>query len=130
MKELRYLNKYFFKYKLHLGLGIVFIIISNALQIIPASLVRLAIDYVTDNIPYYKSFEGLEAQQGVYNDIVLNILLFAGLILLMALLRGIFLFMVRQTIIVMSRLIEFDLKNEIYAHYQTLSLSFYRRNNT
>lgn len=130
MKELRHLNKYLFKYKYHLGLGILFIIISNAFQIIPASLVRLSIDYVTENIPYYQSFDGLEAQKVVYNDIVLNILMFAGLILLMALLRGIFLFMVRQTIIVMSRLIEFDLKNEIYSHYQSLPLSFYRRNNT
>ena len=130
MKELSHLNKYLFKYKFHLGLGIVFIIISNAFQIIPASLVRLAIDYVTENIPYYQSFSGLESQQAIYNDIVFNIFMFAGLILLMALLRGVFLFMVRQTIIVMSRLIEFDLKNEIYAHYQSLPLSFYRRNNT
>lgn len=130
MKELSHLNKYLFKYKFHLALGIVFIIISNAFQIIPASLVRLAIDYVTENVPYYQSFNGLEGQQAVYNDIVFNIILFAGLILLMALLRGVFLFMVRQTIIVMSRLIEFDLKNEIYAHYQSLPLSFYRRNNT
>jgi ATP-binding cassette subfamily B protein len=130
VKELSHLNKYLFKYKYHLGLGIIFIIISNAFQIIPASLVRLAIDYVTENIPYYQSFNGLEGQQVVYDDIVYNILLFAGLILLMALLRGVFLFMVRQTIIVMSRLIEFDLKNEIYAHYQSLPLSFYRKNNT
>lgn len=130
MKELKHLNKYLLKYKFHLGLGILFIIISNAFQIIPASLVRLAIDYVTENIPVYQSFSGLEAQQVIYDDIVLNILMFAGLILLMALLRGVFLFMVRQTIIVMSRLIEFDLKNEIYAHYQSLPLSFYRRNNT
>jgi len=130
VKELKHLNKYLLKYKFHLGLGILFIIISNAFQIIPASLVRLAIDYVTENIPVYQSFSGLEAQQVIYDDIVLNILMFAGLILLMALLRGVFLFMVRQTIIVMSRLIEFDLKNEIYAHYQSLPLSFYRRNNT
>lgn len=130
MKELSHLNKYLLKYKLHLGLGIVFIIISNVFQIVPASLVRQAIDYVTENIPYYQSFDGLESQQAVYNEITLNILMFAGLILLMALLRGVFLFMVRQTIIVMSRLIEFDLKNEIYAHYQSLPLSFYRRNNT
>ncbi len=130
MKELKHLNKYFFKYKFHLGLGVLFIIISNAFQIIPASLVRLAIDYVTESIPHYQSFDGLETQKAVYQDIVFNILVFAGLILLMALLRGVFLFMVRQTIIVMSRLIEYDLKNEIYAHYQSLPLSFYRRNNT
>ena len=130
MKELRHLNKYFFKYKFRLGLGIIFIIISNTFQIIPAPLIRLAIDYVTEIIPYYQSFDGLEAQHTIYNDILFNILLFAGSILLMTLSRGVFLFMVRQTIIVMSRLIEFDLKNEIYAHYQSLPLSFYRRNNT
>ena len=56
--------------------------------------------------------------------------MYAGLILVMAFLRGIFLYFVRQTLIVMSRLIEYDLKNEIFEHYQTLPLSFYRRNNT
>ncbi|MFN8844013.1 MAG: ABC transporter ATP-binding protein, partial [Chryseotalea sp.] len=56
--------------------------------------------------------------------------LYAGLIVLMAFLRGVFLYFVRQTIIVMSRLVEYDLKNEIYDHYQSLPLSFYRRNNT
>ncbi len=58
------------------------------------------------------------------------LLFFAGLVLLMALLKGVFTFFMRQTIIIMSRLIEYDLKNEIYAHYQELSMSFYKRNNT
>src|SRR5690606_30700769 len=58
------------------------------------------------------------------------LLFFAGLVLLMALLKGVFTFFTRQTIIVMSRLIEYDLKNEIYQHYQELSMSFYKSNNT
>ena len=54
------------------------------------------------------------------------ILIYGGLILLLALMRGVFLFFTRQTIIVMSRLVEYDLKNAVYHHYQTLPLSFYR----
>jgi len=130
MKELSYLNKYLFKYKYHLILGLVFTIISNIFQIIPAQMVRYALDLVGDNINVYRSFEGLEIQENMYSIFAGSILIYAGIILLMALLRGAFLFMVRQTLIVMSRLIEYDLKNEIYSHYQSLPISFYRRNNT
>ena len=130
MKELSYLNKYLYKYKFHLILGVLFIIISNGFQIIPAQLVRHAIDYVIENTKLYRSYEGLTSQDTLYNEIIISILIFAGLILLMSLLRGLFLYLVRQTIIVMSRLIEYDLKNEIYEHYQSLPISFYRRNNT
>lgn len=130
MKELSYLNKYLFKYKYHLILGLLFTIISNIFQIIPAQMVRYALNLVSDNINIYKSFEGLDLQNDMYTIFAGSILIYALLILLMALLRGIFLFMVRQTLIVMSRLIEYDLKNEVYSHYQSLPLSFYRRNNT
>lgn len=130
MKELSYLNKYLFKYKYHLILGLVFIVISNIFQILPAQLVRYAINLVIDNISIYRNFEGLELQDNIYQGFTTSILIYGAVILLMALLRGAFLFMVRQTIIVMSRLVEFDLKNEIFAHYQSLPLSFYRRNNT
>ena len=130
MKELSYLNKYLWKYKYHLVLGVLFIIISNIFQIIPAQLVRYALDLVGENINIYKSFQATDLQHIMYESFAVSILIYGGIILLMALLRGAFLFMVRQTIIVMSRLIEYDLKNEVYAHYQSLPLSFYRRNNT
>jgi len=130
MKELKYLNKYLSKYKWHLVLGTIFIIISNVFQIVPAQLVRHAIDLVADNIRIYRSFEGTDSQQDFFKIFAFGIVIYAGLILLMAFLRGIFLYFVRQTLIVMSRLIEYDLKNEIFEHYQTLPLSFYRRNNT
>lgn len=130
MRELKYLNKYLFKYKWHLILGTIFVIISNIFQIIPAQLVRDSIDLVIDNIRLYQSLEGSSIQQNFFKVFAYGILIYAGLILLMALLRGVFLYFVRQTLIVMSRLIEFDLKNEIFEHYQTLPLSFYRRNNT
>jgi len=130
MKELKYLNKYLIKYKWHLILGTLFVIISNIFQIVPGPLVRLSIDLVVDNIRVYKSFSGTELEADFFKVFAFGILIYAGLILLMALLRGIFLYFMRQTLIVMSRLIEFDLKNEIFQHYQVLPLSFYRRNNT
>ncbi|GJM29204.1 MAG: ABC transporter [Cyclobacteriaceae bacterium] len=130
MKELRYLDKYLLKYKYHLILGTIFIIITNVVAIIPAQVVRHAINLVKENIDLYSLFSGSELQDNLYEIFGQSILLAGLLIVAMAVLRGIFLFFVRQTIIVMSRLIEYDLKNEIYQHYQTLPLSFYRRNNT
>lgn len=130
MKELAVLNKYFVKYKYHLILGTLFIIISNVFAIIPAILVRQAFDIVQRGISLYGLFQGLELQSETYSVFTSSILIYGVFILAMALLRGVFLFLMRQTIIVMSRHIEYDMKNEIYAHYQTLPLSFYRRNNT
>ena len=130
MKELKYLNKYLVKYKWHLILGLIFVLISNVFQILPAQMVRYSIDLVVDNIRVFRSFENVAAQQTFFDVFAKGILLYAVLILVMALLRGVFLYFVRQTLIVMSRLIEYDLKNEIFEHYQTLPLSFYRRNNT
>lgn len=130
MKELQYLNKYLYKYKWHLLLGTLFVIISNIFQIVPAQLVRHAIDLVADNILVYQSLNGTPSQKDFFKVFAFGILIYAGLILLMAFLRGLFLYFVRQTLIVMSRLVEYDLKNEIFQHYQTLPLSFYRKNNT
>src|SRR5687768_1781655 len=130
MKELRYLNKYLLKYKWHLIFGTVFVIISNAFQILPGPLVRHSIDLIVDNIQVYDALNNLDLQQDFFQVFAFGILVYAALILLMALLRGVFLYFVRQTIIVMSRHVEYDLKNEIFEHYQTLPLSFYRRNNT
>lgn len=130
MHELSYLNKYFYKYKKPLILGLIWVIISNIFQILPAQMVRHSIDLVVDNIRIYRSFENTAAQSEFFDVFARGILIYALLILGMALLRGFFLYLVRQTLIVMSRLIEYDLKNEIFEHYETLPLSFYRRNNT
>lgn len=130
MKELLYLNKYLLKYKWHLIWGLVFVLISNAFQILPAQLVRHSIDLVVDNIKIYRSFEGSLLQATYFSVFSKGILIYALLILAMALMRGVFLYFVRQTLIVMSRLIEYDLKNEIFEHYQSLPVSFYKRNST
>jgi len=130
LKALAHLNKYLIKYKWYLILGTIFTIISNLFGIIPAQLVRYALDLVKETLDIYFLLEGSSAQSKLYDVFTFSILLYGILILIMALLKGIFLFLVRQTLIVMSRHIEYDLKNEIYAHYQTLPLSFYRQNNT
>ncbi len=130
MKSLWRINKYLYKYKGLLLLGIVFTVISNIFVIIPAQLVRLAIDYVVESFSLYRPLAkgGLgESAQEIFLQFVFVL---GMLILVMALLRGFFLFLIRQTIIIMSRKIEYDMKNEIFQHYQKLPLSFYRKNST
>ena len=100
MKELSHLNKYFIKYKAYLLLGILFVIISTIFQILPAQLVRYALDLVAENLSIYKSFEGLELQNIFKETINESIVFYGVLILLIALLRGLFLFLVRQTIMI------------------------------
>lgn len=130
MKELAYLNKFFFKYRWKLLPGVVFVIISNFFAVLPAQIIRLAFDLVTENIALYRLFNGFERQELILEIFGTSLLFFGALVLVLALIRGLFLFFMRQTIILTSRHIEFDLKNEIYHHYQKLSLAFYRRNNT
>jgi|TARA_B100001964_G_scaffold83067_1_gene93790 ATP-binding cassette subfamily B protein len=121
LKHLAYLNKYFLKYRNRLILGIIFIIISNIFALYPAQFVRSSFDEV-------KSL--LDQVNVIKNDYSYVLLKYGGLIILFALLKGVFMFFMRQTIIVMSRKIEFDLKNEIYQQYQNLSISFYKKNDT
>ncbi|RZL19844.1 MAG: ABC transporter ATP-binding protein [Pedobacter sp.] len=130
MKHLKILNKYFYKYKWWLIPGIVFVIISNIFGVIPAQVIGHAFNLITENILIYGLFEGFERRQVVYDIFSYSLLYFGALVLVLYLLRGLFLFFMRQTLILMSRHIEYDMKNEIYGHYQKLSLGFYRRNNT
>lgn len=119
MKSLNYLNKYFYKYRWRLFLGVLFVGISNYFAVDGFTYARKAVDFIKNNI------------NNTDRNFVMNQLLeYAAIILGLALLSGIFLFFTRQTIIVMSRLVEYDLKNEIYSKYQELTLAFYKRNNT
>ncbi|WP_316757996.1 ABC transporter ATP-binding protein [Pedobacter aquatilis] len=130
MKHLSRLNKYFLKYKWWIIPGSIFVVISNIFGVVPAQVIGYAVDLITENIQVYSLFNGFNRQQIIY-DIFSQTLLFFGLLIIgLYLLRGLFLFFMRQTIILMSRHIEFDMKNDIYQHYQKLSLGFYRRNNT
>ena len=130
MKELAYLNKYFFKYRWKLIPGVLFVIISNLFAILPAVVIREAFDLVKENIELYRLYDGFVRQDLVYQVFGSSLLFFGAIVLALALLRGFFLFLMRQTIILTSRHIEYDLKNEIYNHYQELDFSFFRKNNT
>lgn len=130
MGALSHLNQYFWKYKWLLILGIIFTFCSNFFGVVPAQLIRFALDLVADTINVYFLFKGFDLQTAFYEVFATTLFFYGGLIVLMALIKGVFLFLVRQTLIVMSRHIEYELKNEIYEHYQTLPLSFYRKQNT
>ena len=125
MKPLFHLNKYLAKYKWYLLLGFLFIIFSNLFKVYMPAIVDQAADEISN---YFK-----DAQNGDVNT--RNELWNAGLKLSLvylayAFISGLFLFLTRQTIIVMSRKIEYDLKNDIFDHYQSLSMSFFKKNNT
>lgn len=120
MGSLKHINKYLFKYRYRLLLGLVFVSISNYFAVTAVPYIRLTIDYLKT-----AKEQGIPASESYHQ------LLIYGLCTLgYALLSGFFLFLMRQTIIVMSRLIEYDLKNELYDHYQKLDTAFYKRNNT
>ncbi len=120
MKELRYLNKYFLKYKYRLFLGISISVLSKFLTVQIPNYIGKTLDIAVAYIDKVISYEDLE------DGLSSNIMMIIGV----ALLSGIFTFIMRQTIIVMSRLVEFDLKNEIFKHYEKLSLNFYKMNRT
>ncbi len=130
MKELQRINKYLIKYKGLLFLGILFTVISNIFVIIPAQLVRIAIDYVVESFALFTPLDKGGLGDLAREYFLESVFVFGILILVMALLRGFFLFLIRQTLIIMSRKIEYDMKNELFEHFQFLPLSFYRKNST
>ncbi len=121
MSELKYLNKYLIKYKANLLLGFFIIIIARILLLFTPGLIRESVNVVDE---YRKG--NIISIETVQTELIQNIFL----ILLAAVAAGIFTFLTRQTIINVSRFVEFDLKNEIYTQYQKLSLSFYKKNQT
>lgn len=130
MKDLSTLNKYFYKYRWRLLIGTLFVIASNFFSVLQPRVVRYALDMVYENIKMYGLYDGFELQSELFSDLGRTLLMFGALMLILALIMGIFMYFMRQTIIVMSRLIEYDLRNEIFTHYEKLNLAFYKRNNT
>jgi len=120
MKALQYLNKYFLKYKFRLAIGIIITVLSKFLLLEIPQIIRKSFNLIE---AYQLDEIGLEK---VKNELFLNVLIIIGV----AIIAGFLTFLMRQTIIVTSRLIEFDLKNEIYQQYQQLSINFYKKNRT
>lgn len=130
MGNLRSLNKYIWRYKWRLLLGMLFVAISNVFAVIPPVIIRNVIDKVNSNITSYRMILDTGLSEDL-QQIIFRSVLISGLILLsLAVARGVFMFFMRQTIIVMSRLIEYDLKNDIYKHYQELDTQFFKTHYT
>jgi ATP-binding cassette, subfamily B, multidrug efflux pump len=143
LKHLKALNKYFWKYRTRLGAGILFVFLSNYFNVLSPQVTGYIIDFVQRKLalPGYRP----PTQQPNYDVLVetvtyrverfdynwVTIVALCGLfILILALLRSFFMFLMRQTIIVMSRYIEYDQKNQVYKHYQQLDTSFYKTHST
>ena len=120
MKHLAYINKYFYKYRKQLILGVLITIIARLFSLVMPKSVQYAIKVVED----YMESPNKEANIGN------TLLLYSLLIITAVILSGFFTFWMRQLIINVSRYIEFDMKNEIYQKYQTLSQRFYKQNRT
>ncbi len=142
MKQLRPVYRYFWKYRFRLGLGIVFVFLSNYFSVLTPQITGFVINFVETSLPgtaktaaSHEDYDPLVnrfidwAQHADFN--LAGVVALCGItILVLALLRGFFLFLMRQTIIVMSRHIEYDQKNEIYNQYQALDMGFFKRNST
>lgn len=118
MHSLKSINAYFIKYKWRLLIGALFVVLSTIFSIYQGVIVRNATNEIVDLIANHKSVDSSK------------FIVFGLTLLGLALTSGFFLFLMRQTIIVMSRHIEFDQKNELYTHYQTLDAAFYKNNST
>ena len=118
------------RYKWRLILGVFFIVCANWFNLYPAQIFRNAIDAVVETINNYEVNKESKLQPEIFDDLARTLLIFGGLLLAVALIKGVFTFFMRYTIIMVSRFIEFDLKNEIYHHYQKLDTSFYKENKT
>lgn len=121
MKELQYLNKYFIKYKYRFLLGIIITIVAQIFSLFTPELIGNSIKIIE---------EFSKQSDATIGDIKTTLLKNILLILATTVIAGFLTFLMRQTLIVMSRYVEFDLKNEVYQHYQVLSQSFYKKNRT
>jgi ATP-binding cassette subfamily B multidrug efflux pump len=141
LKHLKALNKYLWKYRVRLGIGTLFIIISNYFGVLAPQITGFVIDFVQRNLPGYQpksktpSYDISVIKFTHYLESLritkLQVVVVSGItILVLALLRGFFMFLMRQTIIVMSRHIEYDQKNEVFDHYQKLDAGFYKTHST
>ena len=130
MNHLYVLNHFFWKYRWHFLGGIFFVSLSNYFRVLQPQAIREALDLVIHNVCIYRNFEGSKLQRSLETILGKQLLIFGLFVLLFAGLMGLFMYFMRQTIIVMSRLIEYDMRKEIFEHYQILDLAFYKRNKT
>ena len=143
MKHLKSLNKYFWKYRWLFMLGIMFVVLTNYFRILAPQITRYVVNTVVHTVKGEKdgTTNAGETEKN-YDFLVRKVIVFfenhqdnkillAGItLLILAIISGIFMFLMRQTIIVMSRHIEYNQKNEIFSHYQKLDINFYKTHST
>ncbi|WP_033956290.1 ABC transporter ATP-binding protein [Psychroserpens jangbogonensis] len=120
MKELKHINKYFYKYRYRLFLGVAITIIAKIFALFTPRLIGKSITLISKALKNEISIDVFK------EELAINIIYLIGA----AVIAGLFTFLMRQTLINVSRYIEFDLKNEVYQQYQRLSLNFYKSNRT
>jgi ATP-binding cassette, subfamily B, multidrug efflux pump len=141
LKHLKALNKYFWKYKVRFFIGFVFIVASNYFAVLAPQVTGYVINQVQQRLPNAKVMPErnwhdplvqwfIQIIEPIKDNFLWLVAICSLVILLLAIVRGILMFFMRQTIIVMSRHVEFDQKNEIYKHYQQLDTNFYRTHST
>ena len=130
MRPLARLNHYFWTYKHLFAPGLLFAMISAAFSITVPVIVRQAVDSIPRFVGLYHLFEGTEAEGQLFTDFFVTLMIFGLIIIGLSLASGVFSFLMRQTVVVASRHIEFDLRNTLYDHLQKLSQDFYNRTST
>jgi ATP-binding cassette subfamily B protein len=130
MKHLSYLNKFFWKYRWRILLGVIFVLLKNYFAVWQPRVIGDALNTVVREVAVYKAKGGITAHPEAMGELGGQIAWFGAAVIALALLMGVAMFFMRQTIIVVSRLIEYDMRKEIFAHYRSLDLAFYKRNAT
>jgi len=130
MKHLAVLNKYFLRYKWRFLLGLICTVVSIVFSVFQPIMVRQIFDLLAQNLNNYHLISDTNLKTIFHSDFSKVLAFYGVMLLVFALLSGFFLYLQRQSLIVMSRHIEFDLKNEIYQHYQLLDLNFFKMHRT
>jgi len=130
MKHLSYLNKFFWKYRWRILLGTLFVLLKNYFAVWQPKVIGDALNTVVREVASYKAKGGISAHPEAMGELGGQIAWFGAGLIALALMMGVAMFFMRQTIIVVSRLIEYDMRKEIFAHYLSLDLAFYKRNAT
>jgi ATP-binding cassette subfamily B protein len=130
VKELRSIHHYIARYKTLFFGGIFFVLLSNIFGLYTPVYIRYAVDTVKENLTIFNTLQDTRLQVLFESSFFNLIIYFSGIILITSIIKGFLMFFMRQTLIVMSRKVEYDQKNDIYKHYQTLSTEFYKQNNT
>jgi len=141
LKHLKAVNKYFWKYRVRFFVGTIFVVASNYFAVLAPQVTGYVINQVQNRLPGAKPIVEknwhdplvqwfIGKMDLLQNDFIKLVAICSIVLLVLAILRGILMFFMRQTIIVMSRLIEFDQKNQVFTHYQELDINFYRTHST